>query len=114
MAELDRHLTLIAAFTGAAADPALLELGPALLELGPALASSCDEGRRAWPALEIDDAALCHFLGARVPVDELVAGGELLPAADLYLACACTLGIAGAADQLVHVYGAAVRAALAR
>ncbi|MGE0871681.1 MAG: sigma-70 family RNA polymerase sigma factor [Kofleriaceae bacterium] len=108
MADPNARPDLIARFlAGATPDEA-----PA--HLGAALASACEEGRRAWPAFSIDDAEFCGFLGARFVADELAPDAEPLRIADLYLACACSLAIAGASDQLVRFCDEAVRMAVAR
>jgi RNA polymerase sigma-70 factor (ECF subfamily) len=82
--------------------------------LGPALAAACDEGRRAWSGIDVDDTAFCRFLGERFAVEELAPAGDPLRISDLYLACACTLGTGGASEQLVTSCGDTVRSALAR
>ncbi|MGE0550939.1 MAG: sigma-70 family RNA polymerase sigma factor [Kofleriaceae bacterium] len=99
---------LIARFVAGAA----LDEVPAYL--GPALASACAEGRQAWSEFSIDDQAFCEFLGARFAAEELAPEAEPLRIADLYLACACSLGVAGASEQFVRSCDEAVRTGLAR
>lgn len=52
-----------------------------------------DEGKKAWPKLEVSAAELDTFLSARTP-------GNPPPAADLYLVCACLLQRPGALAAL--------------
>lgn len=107
MAELERHQVLIAAYlAGAAADAA-----PA--GLGNALVAAYDHGRATWPTLVLAEDAFARFLAERVAADEVVSAAPP-PAADLYLACACSVGLPGASELLIETCGGAVRAALAR
>jgi len=107
MAEPGRQLALIAAFAGPSPDPPPDDLGPVLARI-------CDDGRRAWPTLAVDEVTFCRFLGERVAVERVMARDEPVLAADLYLACACVLGVPSASRELVHACDAPVRAALAR
>lgn len=105
----NRYAELVESFLGGEPGEPFLEV-----EVGPALAALCQEARRAWPDLSVDEGAFCRYLGARLAVEDLAAGAEPLPAADLYLACACVLGAGGAADRFIRAHLGPVRAALAR
>jgi RNA polymerase sigma-70 factor, ECF subfamily len=77
---------------------------------GDAAARALDEitrsARAAWPEVEVGDDRFAAFVGERLAGgraagsddgdDALAATLRALPAADLYLACACTDGTAGA------------------
>jgi RNA polymerase sigma-70 factor (ECF subfamily) len=57
-----------------------------------------EEGRRAWPAIAVDEATFARHL------ERLgYASGEL-HAGDLYLACACTLGVARAVEEFDRAF----------
>ncbi len=68
-------------------------------------------GRRAWPGLALEDEAFAaHLLhrrheGALPPVEHCP---------DLWLACACALGVAGAARELSRVHAGAIERAVSR
>jgi RNA polymerase sigma-70 factor (ECF subfamily) len=67
--------------------------------------------RAAWPKLSVDDDAFARWL------DERAAQGKLPPAdhaADLYLACACALGAAGALEAFERYTSDDVQRILAR
>lgn len=55
-------------------------------------------GRRAWPTLALDVERFGAWLAPRLGPEVDIAK---LAAADLYLACACLLGVAGAAEAFV-------------
>ena len=62
-------------------------------------------GRAAWPHIHVDDAEFARFLARRIGTsDDLVAELEELPAADLYLACACATGDARAIAAFEAAY----------
>jgi RNA polymerase sigma-70 factor (ECF subfamily) len=90
----------------AAVDPEALEA---------LLAATAAQGRTAWPGLALEDEAFVAFVAERLPgegdVKDLVAD---LPAADLYLACACAHGIAAAVEAFDRRYFGDVDAVLAR
>ncbi len=106
MSDLDRQAELAAAFLDGTQEVATQEIGAVL-------AGAHDAGRRAWPAIDLDAEVFARFLGARLAVEEL-AGEEPPLAADLYLACACAVGVPGASAQLIRSCDDAVRAALGR
>jgi len=81
--------------------------------LGALLGALCDDARAAWPTLDLTEEAFCHYLGARLVFDELT-GSEEVPVADLYLACGCTLAVAGAPEQVIRAYRDPVKAAVSR
>ncbi len=61
-------------------------------ELEPVLAKLLDDGRRAWPALEIVPADFMRHIAQRLPAHRTREALESIHGADLYLACGCTLG----------------------
>ena len=79
-------------------------------DLGAALRRLFDEGRRAWPGVELGIEAFVGYLAER-------AGGPLPSEArgpDLYLACACVTGGRGAIESFDRAYLAQMGAYLAR
>jgi RNA polymerase sigma-70 factor (ECF subfamily) len=81
-------------------------------ELPAALDALLRAGRGAWPGLAVDAGAFARHLAS------LATPAAPLPdpafAADVYLATACTLGVAGAAAALTRAHGADLGRALAR
>jgi RNA polymerase sigma-70 factor (ECF subfamily) len=69
-----------------------------------------DEGRRAWPGLDVRFEAFAAHLAR--------GAGDVLPSAelgpDLYLACACATGVRGAVAAFDRAYLADLRAPLRR
>jgi RNA polymerase sigma-70 factor (ECF subfamily) len=66
-------------------------------DLAQLLVALIEEGRAAWPDLEVSTDDYMRYLAARLPKDETLAGGlSAVHGADLYLACACALGVPGA------------------
>jgi RNA polymerase sigma-70 factor (ECF subfamily) len=78
--------------------------------LDAALSRMLDEGRRAWPGIELEPGVFVRHLAERssAPLD---AG---LHAGDLYLACACAHGVAAAVAAFDERYLARVPAFVAR
>jgi len=79
-------------------------------ELGAALRRLFDEGRRAWPGVELGIEAFVGYLAER-------AGGPLpseIRGPDLYLACACVTRGRGAIEAFDRAYLAQMGAHLAR
>lgn len=109
MAQSDRQARLQAAFLG---EPAALAGAPAFV--GPALVSLYERGREAFSDLVLDEGAFGQFLGERFAPADLAAEVAAIPADDLYLACACTLGAPAAAGLLMARCRGPVQAALAR
>ncbi len=66
-------------------------------------------GQSAWPALTVDPRAFADFLRARAVLGDI--GSSL--ASDLYLACACACGVAGAVSALLDVHHSTIAAAAA-
>lgn len=65
--------------------------------LEAALAAALAGARAAWPAVEVDDAAVAAFVGERIePAAEPVAALAGLQVAALYLTCGCARGQADA------------------
>jgi RNA polymerase sigma-70 factor, ECF subfamily len=85
------------------------------LELGQALDAAASAARREWPALDLDPAVFRRHLAERVP--DGTAAADLTTAVcvpDLFLACACANGVAGAAAEFERRYMPVVEAAVAR
>ncbi|MCE9571840.1 MAG: transcriptional regulator [Deltaproteobacteria bacterium] len=62
-------------------------------DVGAILDAAIATARAAWPQLAVPDAAFAAFLAIRVgEASDLRAAVRNLPAADLYLACACAAG----------------------
>jgi len=79
------------------------------------LAAACARGRAAFPLLDAGDEAFAAHLGRVARLGETDAGElSALPIEDLYLACACLAGTAGAAEAFDARYGAPIRGAIAR
>ena len=79
-------------------------------DLGAALRRLFDEGRQAWPGVELGIEAFVGYLAER-------AGGPLPPEVrgpDLYLACACVTRCRGAIESFDRAYLAQMGAYLAR
>lgn len=68
-------------------------------------------GRAAMPDLALDDAAVARHLARRLDGED---AAEALDAAELYLACACATGNAGALAEFERRYFATLPAALSR
>lgn len=68
--------------------------------LGPLLARLEAAGRAAWPGLALTAQRFGAYLGARMPTGDadLVRALQEVHAEDLYVACACVEGLAGAAE----------------
>jgi RNA polymerase sigma-70 factor (ECF subfamily) len=87
--------------------------GPPALE--SALREGLDAARATWPGVEVDDAAFLTYLAERVPADaELATAVRALPLADMYLACACSLGRPRALAAFEERYVPEIEAALGR
>jgi len=79
------------------------------------LARACERGRAAFPGLAISDETFVRHLGEVVARDGLDAARVLeLAVEDLFLASACLVGAAGAADALRARHAATVRVAVER
>jgi len=78
------------------------------------LADAWARGRAAFPQLAVDDDTFARHLGRviRLGGTDLLTVGEL-PMEDLYLACACLAGIAGAVAAFQARHGATIRTAIA-
>jgi RNA polymerase sigma-70 factor (ECF subfamily) len=79
--------------------------------LEAALVRMLDGARRAWPQLALAPDAFLRA-AARAAKTRDPAALARLPAADLYLACACAAGVAGAAAALEERYFGGVAAAV--
>lgn len=76
-----------------------------------ALVAYLRAARDAWPELEVDEAALVAHVSQRA-IDG--APPPVAHAGDLYLACACALGVPGAVDAFDRAYGSVIARVLAR
>jgi len=76
-----------------------------------ALRRLLDEGRNAWPTLDLSEEAFVRHLASRHVTDEPL---ENLRAADLYLASACTERVSGAIEAFERAYMSRVGVFLAR
>lgn len=94
----------------AAVRPTLEALG----DLDRRLWSLVAEGRAAWPDLPVDAKALVEFVARHVTADLADAALDGLRPADLYLACACSLGDSRAIGAFDRDYMKEVDIALAR
>lgn len=96
----------------AARDPAVAaRAGDAAVEA--ALAEAVAAARAAWPALVVAAPAFAAWLGARVLLDDDLAGAvRAMCADDLYLACACAHGDPAALRALEAGYLLGIRPAL--
>jgi RNA polymerase sigma-70 factor (ECF subfamily) len=83
-------------------------------DLEEVVAAACTRGRAAFPEIPLTDETFARHLGrvfARNPDRTTISS---LFAGDLYLACACLAGTAGAAEALTARYGSAIRRAIGR
>jgi RNA polymerase sigma-70 factor (ECF subfamily) len=78
------------------------------------LAARVDEVHAAWPALAVSDVIFVPYLVERLPPAPDDAAIDALHSVDLYLACGCAQGDAGAIDSFERLYAAELRAACAR
>ncbi|MCP4448196.1 MAG: hypothetical protein GY811_23090 [Myxococcales bacterium] len=79
--------------------------------LEPALVAACKRGSAAHPGLEVDVQELASYLGARVSCrDEL----DAIAIEDLFLACACDSGNAGAIEAFQRRYGPEIVLAISK
>jgi RNA polymerase sigma-70 factor (ECF subfamily) len=75
------------------------------------LVARLDAGRAAWPALTLDEETFLQYLRERSHEGSLPA---LENAADLFLACACSVGVPGAAAAFERTYRAVLERAVAQ
>lgn len=96
--------------------PAPLELPPGSgADLAARLRTMVDEGRSAWPGVDLDEGAFVRHLAQCMPADEpLEASLDKIRAADLWLACACLAGDEVALLALEQHHLARLDAVLAR
>lgn len=81
---------------------------------GPALRCAIDEGRSAWPSVDLDDGHFVAALAACVEPSDPPARLSELQLGHLYLATACAHGDERAASLFVERFRGDVEAALAR
>ncbi|HEY2903386.1 MAG TPA: hypothetical protein VGL59_22570 [Polyangia bacterium] len=90
---------------------AALAASPALEQQ---LTRACARGRAAFHALVLDDETFVRHLARCLSrIDDATPSLDQLAIEDLYLACACLTGVAGAAAAFDDHCGAPIRAALA-
>ncbi|WP_437681871.1 sigma-70 family RNA polymerase sigma factor [Sorangium sp. So ce131] len=80
---------------------------------GATIAALFEAGQAAFPAIAVEATALARYLGERCSA----AGGALPPpslAADVYLACACVLGVPGAHAAFEREFSGVIARAAAR
>jgi RNA polymerase sigma-70 factor (ECF subfamily) len=75
------------------------------------LAARLHAGRAAWPALALDDETFLQYLRDRSQDGSLPA---LENAADLFLACACVVGVNGAAAAFERMFRSVLERAIAQ
>ncbi len=85
-----------------------------LVDLDRRLWTLVAEGRAAWPDLTVAAKDLVEFVARQVTPDLAEAALDGLRPADIYLACACARGIAGAVAAFDREYMREVDIALAR
>jgi RNA polymerase sigma-70 factor (ECF subfamily) len=85
-----------------------------LVDLDRRLWTLVAEGRAAWPELNVSARDLVEFVARQVTPDLADAALDGLRPADLYLACACARGVAGAVAAFDREYMREVDIALAR
>jgi RNA polymerase sigma-70 factor (ECF subfamily) len=78
---------------------------------GPSIPELFARGVQSWPTLPIAPAAFERHMGALAAQS---SPPQMQHAADVYLACACALGLDGALAAFESRYAAAVRSAIAR
>jgi len=76
----------------------------AMTEVATVLAAHVAAGRRAWPALALDDREFLAHLAGRLPETGADAAMRAVHASDLWLAAACACGTDGAAAALERTY----------
>lgn len=85
----------------------------AVPDLEEALSKLFEAGRAAWPDIDVNSSDFLIFIGRFLPAE---AAGDLasIRAGDLYLVCAFSLGVPGAAQAFDDVYMRRVEVALSR
>ena len=85
-------------------------------DLDERLARLAAAGAAAWPTLGLADGDFAAHLAARLPAgaSDLAAALDELYATDLYLACACCRGLAGAIPAFEAAYGSMVTSFIER
>lgn len=83
--------------------------------LEPVLLKHVKAAREKWSTLKLPDAVFVRHLGERLPEGPMAAAALInVGAVDLFLACACARGIAGALVQLDREYLSQLKDVLAR
>ena len=82
-------------------------------DLNEVLSGMVNLGRQAWPDLPVHPPLFVrHLAGAFTDVTEIGRALTTLHVADLYLACACTLGVKGAVERFETAHFASIGAFL--
>lgn len=97
-----------------AAPPAVRPVLEAIADLDRRLWTLVGEGRAAWPQLALPGRELVEFVARQVTPELADAALDGLRPADLYLACACARGLAGALATFDREYMREVDIALGR
>ena len=97
-----------------AAPPAVRPVLEAVADLDRRLWTLVGEGRAAWPQIALPGRDLVEFVARQVTSELADAALDGLRPADLYLACACARGMAGALATFDREYMREVDIALAR
>jgi RNA polymerase sigma-70 factor (ECF subfamily) len=105
--------SLVYAFLDAAPSAVRPMLEP-IADLDRRLWTLVAEGRAAWPDLAVIAKDVVAFVGRQVTPELAEAALDGLRPADLYLACACSKGVAGAVTAFDREYMREVDIALAR
>jgi RNA polymerase sigma-70 factor, ECF subfamily len=104
---------LVRAFLDAA-PPAVRPTLEPIADLDRRLWTLVAEGRAAWPDLAVVAKDVVAFVGRQVTPELAEAALDGLRPADIYLACACSKGVAGAVTAFDREYMREVDIALAR
>ncbi|HXJ20719.1 MAG TPA: sigma factor-like helix-turn-helix DNA-binding protein [Polyangia bacterium] len=92
-----------------------MESGPEDGALESALAQAVSRGRTAFPRLAVEDATFVdHLARALAPGPVTADAVAALAVEDLYLACACLVGVEGALAVFRERHGATIRGTVAR
>jgi RNA polymerase sigma-70 factor (ECF subfamily) len=96
------------------ADDRSMRLLPA--DLDERLGRLAATGAASWPGLNLDPAVFAAHVAERISADSRDLGAALddLYAPDLYLACACCLGLPGAVAAFEAAYGTMIASFVAR
>lgn len=84
------------------------------LDLRAAIVAAYQRGRATFPNVSLDEETFTrHLARATIRIPDVVSP-TALAAEDLYLACACAVGVSGAVNTLVEREGALIRRSIGR